>query len=202
MKKNVSPAVKTISALLIPAIAALFPAAGEAAGAAAPDDVPDAVKAPAFDSRPAAEKTQGFADGAPGDKGAAPAFQPSGRMTRLFSSIMEVGSFPMTLCGLIENSASGGSYERLATGTGAGFSEILSDESRVVGTGLGYEIGPGLRVQGFGIFDMDENSAYAGPALTYNFHDSIGLTTGVQVPLNEPVSERQDFFFAEIRLLF
>src|SRR3972149_8124122 len=140
MKKKVSPAVKTISALLIPAIAALFPAAGEAAGAAAPNDVPDAVKAPALDSRPAAKKTQRFADGAPGDKGAAPAFQPSGRMTRLFSSIMEVGSFPLTLCGLIENSASGGSYERLPTGTSAGFSGVLSDESRVVGTGLGYGI--------------------------------------------------------------
>src|SRR3972149_7855576 len=127
MKKNVNPAVKPIPALLIPAIAALFPAAGEAAGAAAPDDVPDAVKAPAFDSRPAAEKTQGFADGAPGDKGAAPAFQPSGRMTRPFCFLMEVGSFPMTLCGLIENSASGGSYARLAEGPGAGFSEILSD---------------------------------------------------------------------------
>src|SRR3989304_9464910 len=122
MKKNVSPAVKTISALLIPAIAALFPAAGEAAGAAAPDDVPDAAKGPAFDSRPAAEKTQGVADGAPGDKGAAPAFQPSGRVTRLFSSIREVGSFPMTLCEHIKNSVSGGSYERLPAGPGAGLS--------------------------------------------------------------------------------
>jgi len=195
MEKILIHAVKTLAVLLTCALTALFPRAVEALAAA---------DAPAFAAEPANEGMGRFTDGAPAnDGGASPALQPSGRMTRLFSSVMEVGTgFPSTLCELIENSYSGGSSVRLSMSTGAGLEEILSDESRVVGTGLGYDLGPALRLQGFGIFDMDENSAYAGPALTYNLQDSVDLTTGVQVLLNEPVSERQDFYFAEIRVHF
>ncbi|HBG47260.1 MAG TPA: hypothetical protein DDW94_09780 [Deltaproteobacteria bacterium] len=129
----------------------------------------------------------------------------SGRMTRLFRSIMEFGSgFPSTLCELVENIYTRGSVTRSPAGAGAGLSEILSDESRVVGTGVGYDIGAGLRVQGFGVFDMDDNSAFAGPALRFNVQEYIDLTTGMQLLINEDESrfERQGLYFAEFRFQF
>ncbi len=204
MKKIPGPTARTLHFVTICAAAALLPFDG-AFGSL---NGPDIAQGPAFESAPADEGAGRFEDNAvkdiaDGGEGAATPFQPSGRMNWLFRSIMEAGSgFPATLCELIENSYSGGSYARLLTGTGAGFSELLSDEDRLAGTGLGYELGPGLRVQGFGIFDMDGNSAFAGPALTYNLLESIGLTTGVQMPLGEPAADGEDFFFAEIRVLF
>lgn len=203
MEKLSRHAVKTVLALFLCAFTAVSVCIEEALAALLIEPEAGRVDLPAIGRAPVVDGMGRFAGSPPDNEDGAPALQPSGRATRLFRSIIEVGSgFPSTLCELIENSLSGSSSARLSIGTGAGFSELLSDESRVVGTGLGYDLGTGLRVQGFGVFDMDENSAYAGPALTYNLQDSIDLTTGVQVPLNEDVSERQDFFFAEIRVLF
>lgn len=119
------------------------------------------------------------------------------------SSILDPG-FPSTLYGLMEDNYTRNSA-RLLSIPGAGVSDLLSDESRMVGTGLGLNLGPGLKFQGFGIYDMEEGSTFAGPALKYDLPGDLYFTTGVQIPLNdrrEIVSGSSDFYFAEFRLLF
>lgn len=122
-----------------------------------------------------------------------------------FGTVMETeAAFPSTLCELVDNNHGGAGVAGAGDTTAASFSELLSWDSRTVGTGLGYDLGPGLRVQGFGVFDSDESSAFAGPALRFNPVKHFGVTTGVQMLLSENNSglERPDLFFAEFRLLF
>ncbi|WKZ32138.1 MAG: hypothetical protein QY316_09495 [Thermodesulfobacteriota bacterium] len=119
------------------------------------------------------------------------------------SSILDPG-FPPTLYGLMEGNYTRDSA-RLLSIPGAGVSDLLSDESRMVGTGLGLNLGPGIKFQGFGVYDMEEGSTFAGPALKYDLPGGLDFTTGVQIPLNdrrEIASGSSDFYFAEFRLLF
>lgn len=143
--------------------------------------VPDAWNGPPFE-----DSSEALAEGPPG----------------LLTSLLEPG-FPPTLYGLMEGNYPRDSARLLGI-PGAGVSELLSDESRIIGTGLGLNLGPGLKFQGFGVYDMDEGSTFAGPALRYNLPGDLDFTTGVQVPLNDRgiASGSADFYFAEFRLLF
>ncbi|GEM_PF-3882269 len=121
----------------------------------------------------------------------------------LLGPFLEPG-FPSTLQWLMEGNYTRDSARLLST-PGAGISDLLPDEGRLVGTGLGLDLGPGIKFQGFGIYDMEEGSTFAGPALRYDLPGDLDFTTGVQIPLNdrrEISSGSADFYFAEFRLLF
>lgn len=86
----------------------------------------------------------------------------------------------------------------------AAFPELLDNSGGPVSTGLGYDLGPGLRFQGVGVFDMEENYAFLGPAFTLNIEGDLAITTGMQLPIagDGGPDKPSGLYYAEFRLLF
>lgn len=129
---------------------------------------------------------------------------PFSGLSRFFRTAVEFGTgFPSTLCELVGNLYTRGNFRKLFTPTAApSFRDILEAGNNVVGTGVGYELTPILRIQGVGVYDPEENSAFMGPAFNYNLFDDFGLTTGFQILLNEDGNGIPNLYFAEIRVFF
>lgn len=125
-------------------------------------------------------------------------------ISRFFRTAVEFGTgFPSTLCELVGNLYARGNFRKLFTPTAApSFREILDAGNNVVGAEVGYELTPILRIQGVGVYDTGENSAFLGPAFNYNLFDDLGLTTGSQILLNEDGNGLPNLHFAEIRVFF
>lgn len=125
-------------------------------------------------------------------------------ISRFFRTAVEFGTgFPSTLCELVGNLYARGNFRKLFTPEAApSFREILEAGNNVVGTEVGYELTPILRIHGVGVYDTGEKSAFMGPAFNYNLFDDFGLTTGFQVLLNEDGSGLPNLYFAEIRVFF
>lgn len=109
---------------------------------------------------------------------------------------------PASLCGIIDGMHSNGAGSTRASFP-AGFPELLDDEVPV-GTGVGYDLGPGLRFQGVGVFDLEENYASLGPAFTLSIEGALAITTGMQLPVTGSTGPEKPagLYFAGFRLLF
>lgn len=86
----------------------------------------------------------------------------------------------------------------------AAFPELLEDSGGPVSTALGYDLGPGLRLQGVGVFDMEENYAFIGPAFRLNLKGDLAITTGMQLPVagDSGPDRPSGLYYAEFMLLF
>lgn len=82
--------------------------------------------------------------------------------------------------------------------------ELLDGGSSPFGTGVGYDLGPSMRFQGVGVFDLDSNYASLGPALTLNIEGELAITTGMQLPVAGGAGPEKlsELFYAGIKLLF
>lgn len=108
---------------------------------------------------------------------------------------------PSSLCELVEGMHA--TDRAHVSQSPAAFPELL-DDSGPVSTGLGYDLGPGLRFQGVGVFDMEENYAFLGPAFTLNIEGDLAITTGMQLPVagDGGPDKPSGLYYAEFRLLF
>lgn len=109
---------------------------------------------------------------------------------------------PSSLCGLVEGMHAKDSAH--LSQSPAAFPELLEDSGGPVSTGLGYDLGPGLRFQGIGVFDMEENYAFLGPAFRLNLKGDLAITTGMQLPVagDSGPDRLSGLYYAEFMLLF
>lgn len=107
---------------------------------------------------------------------------------------------PEALCALVEGmrERSDGRY----AGSAPGFSSTV-EGSVPVGTVVGYEIGPGLSLNGVGVYDAEDDFASVGPAFRVDIDDGVEITAGVQLQVADdgPVSG-PGLYYAGLRLLF
>lgn len=109
---------------------------------------------------------------------------------------------PFSLCELVEGMyANDRAHVNLSP---AAFPELLDDNGGPVSTGLGYDLSPGLRFQGVGVFDMEENYAFLGPAFRLNIKGDLAITTGMQLPVagDGGQDKLSGLYYAEFMLLF
>lgn len=108
---------------------------------------------------------------------------------------------PSSLCELVEGMHTT-DMDR-ASQSPASFPELLED-SVPLSTGLGYDLVPGLRFQGVGVFDMEENYAFLGPAFRLNIEENLAITTGMQLPVagGGGPDKLSGLYYAEFKLLF
>ncbi|OGP15646.1 MAG: hypothetical protein A2052_07220 [Deltaproteobacteria bacterium GWA2_54_12] len=108
---------------------------------------------------------------------------------------------PSSLCELVEGMHA--TDRAHVSQSPAAFPELLED-SGPVSTGLGYDLSPGLRFQGVGVFDMEENYAFLGPAFRLNIEGDLAITTGMQLPIagDNGQDRLSGLYYAEFMLLF
>jgi hypothetical protein len=111
---------------------------------------------------------------------------------------------PASLCELIETMHANDRSPEQDGRLPAEFPELLDGGSSPFGTGVGYDLGPGMRFQGVGVFDLDNNYASLGPALTLNIEGELAITTGMQLPVagGAGTEKLSELFYAGIKLLF
>jgi hypothetical protein len=109
---------------------------------------------------------------------------------------------PSLLCELIEGMHA--KNRARASQSPAAFPELLEDNGGQVSTGMGYDLSPGLRFQGVGVFDMEENYAFLGPAFRLNIEEDLAITTGMQLPITggDGTDKPSGLYYAEFKLLF
>jgi hypothetical protein len=59
--------------------------------------------------------------------------------------------------------------------------EIITRERNFLGFGLGYDITPLVRLDGYFIYDIDQKSTFVGPRLSYSVIENLDLLIGVQL---------------------
>ena len=111
---------------------------------------------------------------------------------------------PASLCELVEGMHANDMALEQDSRLPAEFPELLDGGSSPFGTGVGYDLGPGMRFQGVGVFDLDSNFASLGPALTLNIEGDLAITTGMQLPVAGGAGPEKlsELFYAGIKLLF
>lgn len=139
---------------------------------------------------------------APWDGGAQPV-QDNGHEDRNTGDASGLGEdLSPALCGLVSGMHTKEKALKPAGQSAAAFPELLED-SGPVSTGMGYDLGSGLRFQGVGVFDPDKNYASLGPAFRLNIDKGLEITTGMQLQVTENGSGAPpDLYYAEIRLIF
>lgn len=109
---------------------------------------------------------------------------------------------PSSLCELMDGLHA--KYRAHASQSPAVFPGLVEEGGGPVSTGLGYDLGPRLRFQGVGVFDMEQNYAFLGPAFTFNIEGDLAITTGMQLPVagESGPDSPPGLYYAEFRLLF
>lgn len=121
-------------------------------------------------------------------------------------------SWPNTLYLLLEYLYNGGNFKQpivpgvFPDATNRRFSgEIATKNRNFIGAGLGYEITPLLRVDAIGVYDIDDNSVFVGPTITWNIVTNLDWTTGIQLfagSQNSEYGETADVFYMSLKYFF
>lgn len=122
----------------------------------------------------------------------------------LFQELAPDEDVPASLCELVETMHANDRALDHDSRLPAEFPELLDGDSSPFGTGVGYDLGTGMRFQGVGVFDLENNYASLGPALTLHIEGELAITTGMQLPVagGAGAEKLPELFYAGFRLLF
>ncbi len=115
-------------------------------------------------------------------------------------------TFPNSIYVLIEYLYNGGTVDDIeGLSLQSDSSQIITREENFLGFGLGYELTPLIRLNNYTIYDIDEDSLFIGPTLSYSIIEDLDLRIGAQLfsgRNNSEFGNLPDIYYTQLQWFF